>query len=239
MPGSWTVLLLAALLLTGCAQPPSLRSVIRDHYPGYTQILPAASIEPADPLYGYIPGALLTGTQTEAATRRDAGVWTWNSGYCPPGYALQDLSPRPGRSVDMVYDFGLSLRRLLHIRKARTDLALEENEIEVLRRVTIRVRGARSYRIMRNQRPRYAQACNESLRGHGDLRLLGGIVVGNVQVTATFKTNVSLLARLAVSHKIGASLGFGYLGAESYTATGDDLVFGARLMRPPQQVRLR
>lgn len=227
--------LAAVVLLTavaGCARPPTLGSVLKDKYPGYQQLLPATSVSLRDVNYEYVPGTMLTATQRSSASRSEAPVWVADPIYCPPGYSLADVPTKQRNPVKVVYDFDLSLRRLLHLQKAKADLNLEENEIEFIRHVEIRVESPRTYSIRRGKPvPQYVKACVDAIMQRPGVHKLRSILVGNIYVDVFFKDNVSLMAKIAIANKINASFGFGLIQGESYTISGDNMVFGAKVAR--------
>lgn len=225
-------LLALAALLAGCAQAPTLRSVLKDRYPGYDQVLPAESVQPDDLRFDYIPGTITALLLQEPRTRSQAAVWANDGIYCPPGFALSGLRPVARASTSTVYEFDFSLRRLLSARKVKSDLKLEENEIEFLRRVTIDIANPRIYSFRRGQPPvAYLSACTDAIAHRPDLFKIRSIAVGDVRVGVEFKDNVSLLAKFALFNKIRTSFGFGYVQGDSYTLVGEHIVFGVRLAK--------
>jgi hypothetical protein len=223
------ILLLA--LLAGCARAPTLRSVLKDKYPGYDQILPTSTVSLTDAAFDYTPGTILAVIRQEPATWTQAAVWSSEGVYCPPGFSLSAVRLVRRAPVNVTYDFDLSLRRALHAQKAKADLQLEENEIETLRRVTIRIDSPRSFSLHGGRPvPHYLAACLSAIAGHPGLKKISSIIVGNVQVTLLFKNDVSLVAKFALMNKVQGAMGFGYVRGESYSLSADDVVFGARLV---------
>lgn len=215
-----------------CARPPTLGSVLKDRYPGYQQVLPATSVSLNDRNYEFVPGTLMSAVELRPASRNEAALWQADPIYCPPGYPLSDVSWRDRSPTRVTYNFDLSLRRVLHLRKAKADLNLEENEIEVIRRVAIRIDSPRTYSIRGHASvPRHVKACIDAIMKRPGIQKIRSIIVGNVHVDVLFKDNASVMAKWSVANKINSSLGFGALKGESYTISGDNLVFGADLVR--------
>lgn len=233
--GSLAPRIVAAVLLAAlgaCARPPSLGSVLHDKYPGYQQVLPATSVSLRDRNYEYVPGTMVSAVQLKPATSREVALWQADPIYCPPGYPLADVTSKSRASTTVVYDFDFSVRRLLHLRKAKADLNLEENELEFVRHIAIRIDSPRTYSIRgRAPIPQYVKACVDAILKRPGIQKIRGIIVGNVRIEVLFKDNASLMAKWSVANKISSSLGVGVLNGESYTIIGDDLVFGADLVR--------
>ena len=218
--------------MAGCARPPTLGSVLKDKYPGYQQLLPATAVSLHERDYEYTPGTIVTATQQAPASRTKAAIWLADPIYCPPGYPLTDVPARQRNPVRVVYDFDLPLRRLLHVKKAKADLGLEENEIEFIRHMEIRIDSPRTYSLRRGRPvPQYVKACVDAIMQRPDAYKIRRILVGNVYVELFFKDNVSLITKWAIAGKVNASLGFGALRGESYTLSGDNMVFGASFVR--------
>jgi|tagenome__1003787_1003787.scaffolds.fasta_scaffold20914671_2 hypothetical protein len=227
--------IVAAVLLAAlgaCARPPSLGSVLHDKYPGYQQVLPATSVSLRDRNYEFVPGTMLSAVQLKPASRSEVALWQADPIYCPPGYPLADTAFKSRPSTTVVYDFDFSLRRLLHLRKAKADLNLEENELEFVRHIAVRIDSPRTYSLRgRAPVPQYVKACLEAILKRPGIQKIRGIIVGNVSIDVLFKDNASVLAKWSVANKINSSLGVGVLNGEGYTIRGNDLVFGADLVR--------
>jgi hypothetical protein len=228
--------LAAALALAGCAGPPTFRGLLKERYPGYDQILPAATALPNEPGFDYLPGNVLALTLEKRSTWRQSALWNNIGIFCPTNVPLSALKPEPRRSVKVVYDVDRSLRKALGLSKLKTSLQLEPNEIEVLRRVSISIESPTIYALRAGgPRPRYVQACIDALAARSDLHKINSVLVGTVRMDFVFKENVSLLVRLNLLNKINGSAGFGAVRGESYSIVSENVVFGTRL-RP---VRLK
>jgi hypothetical protein len=216
--------------LGGCAPTPTLRNVLAKNYRGYDQLLPASGILPDEGRYQYLPGNVIALEPTEPRSFDAAAVWSEKSSiYCPINIPLSALKSAKARDAYVLHDFDLSLRRTLGFDKAKADLRLEDNEIEVLRRVEISVSSARTYRLHPGQKPNLSSECLAAIAGRPDLYRLRTILAGDVHVKILFKENVSLVAKLVVANKIKSNLGFGFLNgvAQGYDAT--NMVFAAKV----------
>ena len=146
------VLLAAALALAGCAGPPTFRGLLKERYPGYDQILPAATALPNEPGFDYLPGNILALSLAEAKHLAAIGAVEQHRNILPDQRSACRRSSRESRkSVKVVYDFDRSLRKALGLSKLKTSLQLEPNEIEVLRRVTISVDSPKIYSLARRR----------------------------------------------------------------------------------------
>ena len=215
-----------------CARPPTLGSVLKDRYPGYQQVLPATSVSLSDRNYEFVPGTVVSAVELRPASRNEAALWQADPIYRPPGYPLSDVSWRDRSSTRVTYNFDLSLRRVLHLRKARPT--------SISRRTRSRSSGAlrsgSTFLITYSIRghapvPRHVKACIDAIIKRPGIQKIRSIIVGNVHVDVLFKYNASVIAKWSVANKINSSLGFGFLKGESYTISGDNLVFGADLVR--------
>lgn len=222
------VLLLFASI-AGCARAPTFRSVLADKYPGYDQVMPSSEVVLNEPRFDYLPGNVLVLQLVEPRSRREAAVYSNSSIYCPVNIPLASFREHEARPVSVKHDVEFSLRRALGLAKAKADLRLEENEIEVLRLVKIDVSLPRIYSIQRNLRPQFAADCLTQIAGRSDLRRIRAILVGNIRVKVLFKDNVSLFARIYTLSRLQASLGLGYAAGETYDLAADNVVFGAKL----------
>jgi hypothetical protein len=229
---------LAASAAGGCAQPPTFRSVLADRYRGYDQVLPTATVNPAQQGFDYLPGNVAVFALVEPRTPREAAVWSNQGLYCPVNVPLSEFRPRKMAPTRVVYDFNFSLRRALHLAKAKSDLRLEDNEIEFLRKVEIEISSPRVYVMQRRSNQSLDQACVVALQSREGVRKINRILVGDVRMNLSFKDNVSIVTRALIVTKLHGSLGFGYARGQSYDLSGENVVFGARLVplasRKPQ-----
>jgi hypothetical protein len=230
--------LTVALTLAACAGPPTIRGVLSDRYPGYDQILPAATAAPNEPGFDYLPGNILALALAEPRSRTQSALWNNIGIFCPTNVPFSALKPVERQSTKVVYDFDLSLRRALALSKLKTSLQLEPNEIELIRRVSITIDSPKIYSLgINGPQPRYVGACTDALAARSDLYKLRSVLVGTVAIDFVFKDNVSLLARLSLLNKINGSLGFGVVRGESYSIVSENVVFGARVrpvkLKPP------
>ena len=233
-----TTPLIVSLTLAGCSGAPTIRSLLRDRYPGYDQILPAATAVAGDPNFDYLPGNILALALAEPRSRTQSALWNNIGIFCPTNVPLSAFKPLERKSTTVVYDSDLSLRRALALSKLKTSLQLEPNEVEFLRRVSITIDAPKVYSIrMDGPQPRFIEACTSALASRSDLYKLRSVLVGTVTFDFVFKDNVSFLARLNLLNKINGSLGFGVVRGESYSIVSENVVFGARVrpvkLKPP------
>ena len=219
-----------ALMLAGCAGPPaSFRGFLKERYPGYDQILPAATALPNEPGFDYLPGNVLALTLEKRSTLLQSALWNNIGIFCPSNVPLSAFKPVAGRSTKVVYGFDRSLRKALGLSKLKASLELEPNEIEVLRQVSISVVAPKIYSLRPGApRPRYVDACIDALAGRSDLHKIDSVLVGTVTMDFIFKENVGRLARLSLLSKVNGSLGFGAVRGESYSIVSENVVFGTR-----------
>jgi len=232
-------LLAVALALAGCAGPPTIRGLLKERYPGYDQILPAATALPNEPGFDYLPGNILALALAERKSWKQSALWNNVGIFCPTNIPLSALKPSIRRSTKVVYDVDRSLRKALGLSKLKTSLQLEPNEIEVLRRVSISIVSPKIYALRAGApRPRYVDACIDALASRSDLHKINSVLVGTVTIDLVFKDNVSLMARLNLLNKINGSFGFGAVRGESYSIVSENVVFGARIrpirLKPPR-----
>lgn len=226
----WGVAIAVSCCLGACAPTPTLRSVLLNHYPGYDQISPSSSVISDDGRYEYLPGNIIALERVEERTQNAAAAWNVNSSiYCPTNIPLSALKAARRGDAHVVHDFDLSLRKVLRLKKAKADLNLEDNEVEVLRQVEIDVLSVRRYKLGRKQNPKFDVECLSAVAGRRDLNKLRSVLVGDVHVKILFKNNVSLFAKLAVANKIQSNLGFGYLQGFSQDYRAENMVFAARI----------
>jgi hypothetical protein len=231
-------MILVSSTLAACSGPPTIRGLLADRYPGYDQILPAATALPNEPGFDYLPGNILALALAEPRSRAQSALWNNIGIFCPTNVPLSAQRPVERKSTTVVYDFDISLRRALALSKLRTSLQLEPNEVEFIRRVSITIDSPRIYSLrMDGPQPRYVEACTEAMASRTDLYKLRSVLVGTVAIDFVFKDNVSLLARLSLLNKINGSLGFGVVRGESYSIVSENVVFGARVrpvkLKPP------
>src|SRR5579871_561937 len=221
-----------------CAPAPTLRSVLKDYYPGYDQLSPASGVLLDEGRYDYLPGNIIALELANPRTATAAANWNEQSSmYCPTNIPLSALGATKRKDIHVIRDLDFSVRRALGLKKAKADLNLEDNELEVLRRDEISVSSARIYRLRPGQKPKFDPDCLTSLAGRPDLARLRSVLAGDVRVNVIFKDDVSLLAKLAVSNKILANLGFGYVRGLSMDYTATNMVFAARV-RPSKSTVL-
>ena len=77
-----------ALALAGCAGPPTFRGFLKERYPGYDQILPAATALPNEPGFDYLPGNILALTLEKRGTLRQSALWNNIGIFCPTNVPL-------------------------------------------------------------------------------------------------------------------------------------------------------
>jgi hypothetical protein len=218
------------LLVGACAPTPTLRNVLAKYYPGYDQLSPASSLLPDESRYEYLPGNVIALELAQPRTAFAAAAWNDKSSiYCPINIPLSALKAVKRNDAYVIHNFDVSLRSALGLKKAKADLSLEDNELEILRRVEITVSSARVYRLNPGQKPKFELACLNSIARRSDLNLLRGILVGDVHVKVLFKDNVSLVAKIAVANKIQSNLGFGYLQGFSQDYSAINMVFAAKV----------
>jgi hypothetical protein len=213
----------------GCAPTPTLRNVLAQHYAGYDQVLPASEALMNEKRYEYLPGNIAAFIPTQPRTAFAAASWSSKSDYCSINIPLSAFKPKKLQPVVVVHDFDLSLRRALGLKKAKADLQLEDNEIEVLRRVEIRIASPRQYFIQKALKPDYVQSCLAEMANRTDTKRIRSILAGDISVKVVFKNNVSFMAKASVLGKLQANLGFGFLSGLSQDLSADNVVFAARL----------
>jgi hypothetical protein len=230
--------LAVSLTLAACSGPPTVRGLLHASYPGYDQILPAATVLPNEPDFDYLPGNILALALAERKSPTQSALWNNIGIFCPTNVPLSQIKPIQRKSTTVVYDSDLSFRRAFLLSKLKTSLQLEPNEVEFLRRVSITIDSPRIYSMGTGAlRPRYVAACTDALASRPDLYMLRSVLVGTVAIDFVFKDNISLLARLSLLNKINGSLGFGVVRGESYSIISENVVFGARVqpvnLKPP------
>jgi hypothetical protein len=217
-------------LAGACAPAPTLRSVLSNYYPGYDQLSPASGLLLDESRYEYLPGNIIALELAAPRTAHAAAGWNDQSSiYCPINIPLSALQTLKRNDAAVVYNFDFSVRRALGLQKAKADLNLEDNELEILRRVEITVSSARVYRLKRGQRPKFEPACVNAIAGRPDLTRLRSILAGDVHVKILFKDNVSLIAKIAVANKVQGNLGFGFLQGFSQDYTATNMAFAAKI----------
>lgn len=222
---------LAIIAVAGaaCAPTPTLRNVLAQHFTGYDQVLPASEALMYEARYEYLPGNIAAFTLTQPRTAFAAASWSSKSDYCSINIPLSAFKPKQLQPVVVVHNFDLSLRRALGWKKAKADLQLEDNEIEVLRKVEIRISSPRQYFLQKALKPNYVQSCLAEMANRSDAKQLRAILAGDISVKIIFKDNVSFLAKASVLNKLQANLGFGFLNGMSQDLSADNVVFAARL----------
>jgi hypothetical protein len=226
---SAAALLAAFTAGAGCTPVPTLRNVLAQHYAGYDQVLPASEALLNEKRYEYLPGNIAAFTLTEPRNVFAAASWSSKSDYCSINIPLSLLRPKQRNATTVVHDFDLSLRHALGLKKAKADLQLEPNEIEILRKVEIRISSPKEYSIQRGLKPDYVQSCLAAMTGRTDIKRIRAILVGDVSVKVLFKDNVGFLAKTALLGKLQSNFGFGFLNGMSQDMSADNVVFAARL----------
>jgi hypothetical protein len=223
-------MLLAAFAVgAGCTPVPTLRNVLAQHYAGYDQVLPASEALPNEGRFEYLPGNIAAFTLTEPRTVFAAASWSSKSDYCSINVPLSLFKPRQRTTTVVVHDFDLSLRHALGLKKAKADLQLEPNEIELLRKVEIRIASPKEYSVQKTPKPDFVQSCLAAMTGRTDIKRIRAILVGDVSVKVLFKDNVSFLAKTALLGKLQSNFGFGFLNGVSQDMSAENVVFAARL----------
>ena len=223
-------MLLAALaVVAGCTPVPTLRNVLAQHYAGYDQVLPASEALLNEARYEYLPGNIAAFTLTEPRTVFAAASWSSKSDYCSINIPLSLFRPKKRSATTVVHDFDLSLRRALGLKKAKADLQLEPNEIEILRKVEIRISSPKEYSVQMGLKPDYVQSCLAAMTGRTDVKRIRAILVGDISVKVVFKDNVGFLSKTALLGKLQSNLGFGFLNGVSQDMSAENVVFAARL----------
>jgi len=222
-------LMAACAAVAGCARVPALRSVLATHYAGYDQVLPASEALPNEKRYEYLPGNIAAFTLSAPRNLIAAASWSSESDYCSANIPLSLLRPRRQHSALVVHNFDLSLRRALHLQKAKADLQLEPNEIEILRRVEIRITSPKEYMMQKTPKPDYVASCVAGMSGRADAKRISAILVGDVSVKVLFKDNVGPREKTAVLNKLQSNLGVGFLTGVSQDLSASNVVFAARL----------
>jgi hypothetical protein len=226
---SAAALLAAFTAGAGCTPVPTLRNVLAQHYAGYDQVLPASEALLNEKRYEYLPGNIAAFTLTEPRNVFAAASWSSKSDYCSINIPLSLLRPKQRNATTVVHDFDLSLRHALGLKKAKADLQLEPNEIEILRKVEIRISSPKEYSVQRGLKPDYVQSCLAAMTGRTDIKRIRAILVGDVSVKVLFKDNVGFLAKTALLGKLQSNFGFGFLNGMSQDMSADNVVFAARL----------
>ncbi len=224
------VALLAAFTAgAGCTPVPTLRNVLAQHYAGYDQVLPASEALLNESRFEYLPGNIAAFTLTEPRNVFAAASWSSKSDYCSINIPLSLFRAKTRNSTTVVHDFDLSLRHALGLKKAKADLQLEPNEIEILRKVEIRISSAKEYSVQKGPKPEYVQTCLAAMTGRTDIKRIRAILVGDVSVKVLFKDNVGFLAKTALLGKLQSNFGFGFLNGVSQDMSAENVVFAARL----------
>jgi hypothetical protein len=223
------LLVAACAAVAGCARVPALRSVLATHYAGYDQVLPASEALPNEKRYEYLPGNIAAFTLSAPRDLIAAASWSSESDYCSANIALSQLRPRRQHAVLVVHNFDLSLRRALHLQKAKADLQLEPNELEILRRIEIRITSPKEYVMQKAPKPDYVASCVAAMAGRTDAKRIRSILVGDVSVKVLFKDNVGPWEKTAVLNKLQTTLGVGFLTGVSQDLSATNVVFAARL----------
>jgi hypothetical protein len=213
----------------GCTPVPTLRNVLAQHYAGYDQVLPASEALPNEPRYEYLPGNIAAFTLTEPRSAFAAASWSSKSDYCSINVPLSLFRPKQRNATVVVHDFDLSLRRALGLKKAKADLQLEDNEIELLRKVEIRIASPKEYSVQRTPQPEFVQSCLAAMTGRTDIKRIRAILVGDVSVKVLFKDNVGFLAKTALMGKLQSNFGFSFLSGTAQDMSAENVVFAARL----------
>jgi hypothetical protein len=213
----------------GCTPVPTLRNVLAQHYAGYDQVLPASEALLNEKRYEYLPGNIAAFTLTEPRNVFAAASWSSKSDYCSINIPLSLFRPKQRNATTVVHDFDLSLRHALGLKKAKADLQLEPNEIEILRKVEIRISSPKEYSVQKGLRPDYVQSCLAAMTGRTDIKRIRAILVGDISVKVLFKDNVGFLAKTALLGKLQSNLGFGFLNGVSQDMSAENVVFAARL----------
>ena len=167
---SAAALLAAFAVGAGCTPVPTLRNVLAQHYAGYDQVLPASEALLNEKRYEYLPGNIAAFTLTERRNAFAAASWSSKSDYCSINVPLSLFRPKQRNSAIVVHDFDLSLRRALGLKKAKADLQLEDNEIEMLRKVEIRISSPKEYSVQKIPKPDFVQSCLAAMTGRTDIR---------------------------------------------------------------------
>ena len=226
---SAAALLAACAAGTGCAPVPTLRNVLALHYAGYDQVLPASEALPNEKRYEYLPGNIAAFTLTEPRNLIAAASWSSKSDYCSINIPLSQFRPKQRNATTVVHDFDLSLRHALGLKKAKADLQLEPNELEILQRVEIRISSLKEYSVQKGLQPDYVQSCLAAMAGRTDIKRIRAILVGDVSIKVLFKDNVGFLAKTALLGKLQSNFGFGFLNGFSQDMSAENVVFAARL----------
>jgi hypothetical protein len=226
---SAAALLAACAAGAGCAPVPTLRNVLAQHYAGYDQVLPASEALLNEKRYEYLPGNVAAFTLTEPRNVFAAASWSSKSDYCSINIPLSLFRPKQRNATTVVHDFDLSLRHALGLKKAKADLQLEPNEIEILRKVEIRISSPKEYSVQKGLRPDYVQPCLAAMTGRTDIKRIRAILVGDISVKVLFKDNVGFLAKTALLGKLQSNFGFGFLNGTSQDMSAENVVFAARL----------
>jgi hypothetical protein len=213
----------------GCTPVPTLRNVLAQHYAGYDQVLPASEALPNEPRYEYLPGNIAAFTLTEPRSAFAAASWSSKSDYCSINVPLSLFRPKQRNATVVVHDFDLSLRRALGLKKAKADLQLEDNEIELLRKVEIRIASAKEYSVQKTPQPEFVQSCLAAVTGRTDTKRIRAILVGDVSIKILFKDNVGFLAKTALMGKLQSNFGFSFLNGTAQDMSAENVVFAARL----------
>jgi len=222
--------LLAAFAVgAGCTPVPTLRNVLAQHYAGYDQVLPASEALLNESRYEYLPGNIAAFTLTEPRSVFAAASWSSKSDYCSINVPLSLFRPKQRNATVVVHDFDLSLRRALGLKKAKADLQLEDNEIELLRKVEIRIASPKEYSVQKTPQPEFVQSCLAAMTGRTDIKRIRAILVGDVSVKVLFKDNVGFLAKTALMGKLQSNFGFGFLSGTAQDMSAENVVFAARL----------
>jgi hypothetical protein len=213
----------------GCTPVPTLRNVLAQHYAGYDQVLPASEALLNEGRYEYLPGNIAAFTLTEPRSVFAAASWSSKSDYCSINVPLSLFRPKKRNATVVVHDFDLSLRRALGLKKAKADLQLEDNEIELLRKVEIRIASPKEYSVQKTPQPEFVQSCLAAMTGRTDIKRIRAILVGDVSVKVLFKDNVGFLAKTALMGKLQSNFGFGFLSGTAQDMSAENVVFAARL----------
>lgn len=219
--------------LVGCANTPTISSVLKENYAGYSQVLPWAEVNLTDTQFPYIPGTIASFTEQHPETLDEAAIFSFSGEYCSPGYPMKRLRARPLPDSSVYYSFDTSLRRtfIRAKKRAEEDLTLNEDDIRLLRRVVIRITRARAYSLARPTFSAGSSKTGCSLQYTASLAKITSVIAGDVRVDVAFKTNIGLDTRVAITNKIHAALGFGYFNVEVYNVVATNVVFGAKLLR--------
>lgn len=219
-----------ALPASGCSSPRLFDHAFLTTYKGFTEVTPKIASSVDDPDFPFIPGSLVVAWQDTT----DAGVLkAWNANTdlrCQSGAILGNsgawrrtsYSVRPRKSATKSFNSSKLVKAF----------ALEDVAGFAIQHLDVSITNVRSYQPDNRQLLKLSATAMKGCPVLPGAHIVKAVIVGDIKISASFKTGIDLLLKADVMNRIKIQLGAQYAYQRDNELEGKQIAFGVKLQAP-------